>query len=100
MKALTPGHRYLLDDYRYNEEQNGHQILQFFHRDAGGNVLHNGTTNEEVLSMLIDRMQHLSERVPSRESSIVITKLEECLMWLSKRTADRVARGVEGTFKQ
>lgn len=56
----------------------------------------NGWQNEEVLLVLIDRMKFLNAAFPCRENSIVITKLEEALMWLQKRTADRVARGVEG----
>jgi hypothetical protein len=55
-----------------------------------------GTTNEEVLSALINRLGVLNAKFPSRENSIVITKLEESLMWLNKRTEDRKARGVEG----
>jgi hypothetical protein len=38
----------------------------------------------------------LNGKFPCRENSIAITKLEEALMWLNKRTADRVKRGVEG----
>ena len=48
--------------------------------------------NEEVLEMLIDRLTFLQAAFPCRENAIVITKLEESLMWLNKRTADRVAR--------
>jgi hypothetical protein len=59
-------------------------------------MVHNGTTNEEVLSMLIDRMNYLQGLCPCRENAIVITKLEESLMWLNKRTAERTARNVEG----
>lgn len=32
-----------------------------------------------------------------RENAIAITKLDEALMWLGKRTKDREKRGVEGT---
>lgn len=56
-----------------------------------------GTTNEEILKVLIDRLKGLSAILPSRENSVALTKLEEALMWLEKRTADRVARGVENT---
>jgi hypothetical protein len=42
-------------------------------------------------------LQFLQAKAPCRENAIVITKLEESLMWLNKRTADRQARGVEGT---
>jgi hypothetical protein len=34
-----------------------------------------------------------------RENAVAITKLEEALMWLRKRTMDREARGVVGTSK-
>ena len=45
-------------------------------------------TNEEVLAMLIDRMNYLQGKFPCRENALVITKLEESLMWLNKRTSD------------
>lgn len=46
--------------------------------------------------VLIDRMNYLQGKFPCRENAIVITKLEESLMWLEKRTNDRKKRGVEG----
>jgi hypothetical protein len=42
----------------------------------------------------------LNKNFPCRENSIAITRLEEALMWLDKRTANRDARGVEGFNKQ
>lgn len=36
----------------------------------------------------------------SRETSTAITKLDEALMWLSKRAEDRALRGVQGTYKK
>jgi len=38
--------------------------------------------------------------VPSRESSIAITKLEEARMWMEERTRNRVKAGVQGTYKK
>lgn len=60
----------------------------------------NGWQNEELLVILIDRMKFLHVQFPCRENALAITKLEEALMWLEKRTADRKARGVEGLNKQ
>src|SRR6185437_9890699 len=80
----------------------GDQVLEFIEKVAiqpGSTELEtvrNGTTNEEVLAVLIDRMQYLQSKFPCRENAIVITKLEECLMWLNKRTDDRKKRNVEG----
>ena len=78
------------------------QILQFIHKQPiveGSTELrtvNDGTTNEEVLEVLIDRLSYLQSKFPCRENAIVITKLEESLMWLNKRTADRIKRNVEG----
>jgi hypothetical protein len=101
MKILREGHRYELANFE-NKEAKGQEI-QFIEK---GNLSENsislvtindGTTNEEVLEVLINRLQVLSAKLPSRETSIAITKLEEALMWLNKRTADRIKRDVEGT---
>lgn len=77
------------------------QIIQFIQKseDLNGELKtdFDGTTNEEVLKVLIDRLQFLNAKLPSRESSLAITKIQEALMWLEKRTADRQVRGVEGT---
>ena len=56
----------------------------------------NGPTNEALLAILIHRTKFLNGKFPCRENSLAITKMEEALMWLEKRTAERQARGVEG----
>lgn len=96
MKVLTEGHKYELA----HMEGCTVERVQFIEKVSEGGAFvtkHNGTTNEEVLAMLIDRMNYLQRKAPCRENAIVITKLEESLMWLNKRTADRQARNVEGT---
>lgn len=58
----------------------------------------NGVMNEDVIAMVIDRLQSFQEsEYKCRENAVAITKLEEALMWLRKRTQDREDRGVEGT---
>lgn len=36
----------------------------------------------------------------TRETSMAITKLDEALLWIGKRAADRQARGVQGTYQK
>lgn len=36
----------------------------------------------------------------SLDTSMAITKLDEALMWIGKRAADRAARGVQGTYQK
>ena len=99
MKILVPGHRYELGNFE-NKDSKG-QELQFIHKEpivdsTEYKTINDGTTNEELLEVLIDRMKFLQDKFPCRENALVITKLEESLMWLEKRTADRIKRNVEG----
>lgn len=100
MKNNVPGHQYEMSNFE-NKNQQG-QILQFIHKEPKEEgstelvTISDGTTNEEVLEVLIDRMNFLQSKFPCRENAIVITKLEESLMWLNKRTQDRMKRNVEG----
>ena len=60
----------------------------------------NGVMNEDLIAMVIDRLQSFQESdYRCRENAVAITKLEEALMWLRKRTEDRERRNVEGTHK-
>jgi hypothetical protein len=97
MNVLIPGYRYEVDSF---ESEDVKQLLQFIQNqaDSDGNLetVSDGTTNEEVLEVLIDRMQFLNAIFPCRENSIVITHLETALLFLEKRTRDRRKRGVEG----
>lgn len=58
----------------------------------------NGVCNEDLIAMVICRLEHFQKSEYScRENGFTITKLEEALMWLRKRTINREYRGVEGT---
>lgn len=90
MHCVDEGHVYELNNYQNNQAQE----LTFLKR-VNGELVYDGTTNEEVLAMLIHRMKYLNTKFPCRENSIVITKLEESLMWLNHRTKLRIEQGVE-----
>jgi len=99
MKDLTgTGHKYELQSF----ENGKPQVLQFIEKAhiADGSIelrtVNDGTTNEEVLKMLIDRATKLNQKFASREGSLAITKMEEALMWFNKRTENRIVRNVEG----
>ncbi len=98
MKVLTEAHKYELDSF----EGGTPQTLQFIEKVpvAEGSTelktVNDGTTNEEVLAVLIDRCNGLNKKFPSRETALAITKMEEALMWFNRRTELRKQRGVEG----
>lgn len=58
----------------------------------------NGVSQEALLAILIDRLRSFQAGpYACRENAIALTHFEEGMMWLQKRTRDRLARGVEGT---
>jgi hypothetical protein len=59
----------------------------------------NGVNNEDLIAMVICRLEHFQQsEFRCRENAVAITKLEESLMWLRKLTIGRENRGVEGTY--
>jgi len=90
MKCVEEGHVYKLNNTQSSQAQ---EIV--FMKRTNGELVHDGTTNEEVLKMLIERITYLNTKCRCRENEIVINKLEESLMWLNKRTELRIAQGVE-----
>jgi len=58
----------------------------------------NGVCNEDLINMVICRLEGFqNSEFACRENALAITKLEEALLWLRKRTMARESRGVEGT---
>lgn len=59
----------------------------------------NGVTNEALIAIVIDRLRGFQAGpMACRENALMLTKLEEALMWCQARSRDRVRRGVEGTY--
>lgn len=61
----------------------------------------NGAFVETVIAATKQRIEYYQtakdKKFACRENAMAITKLDEALMWLNKRTQDREARAVEGT---
>jgi hypothetical protein len=75
----------------------------------------NGISGEILMAIQIDRLRGFQHKraggliehagfdfnsrgeYACRENAVALTNLEDSLMWLQKRTRDRLARGVEGT---
>ena len=105
IKILEPGHVYELKNMEQMYEGiDSYQQLNFIWKEQKTpdskemELIKNGTTNEAVLEMLIDRMEWLDGRFPSDYNKKVIDLLKQSVVALEERTADRVNRGVEGQF--
>lgn len=100
MKVVKEGYTYEVSNFDNKESS---QTIQFIQKETPPNAelgtlvtVKDGTTNEEVLEVVIHRLKTLNKKIPSRQTSLAITKLEEALMWLENRTKERKNRGVEG----
>ena len=64
----------------------------------------NGAFVETVISAVVQRIEWYQTvsggKFKCRENALAITRLEEGLLWLDKRTRDREARQVEGTHSK
>jgi hypothetical protein len=96
---LRKGHRYNLPLF---EDSSKSMDIQFIEKECINQetgelkTINDGVTNEQLLTVLIDRMNHMQSKFPCRENSIATTHLETALLWLEKRTSDRKKRNVEG----
>jgi hypothetical protein len=103
MKTVVPGYVYELASHKPNGVA---QILAFVHKAAravGDDTLEeldDGTTTEEVIMVLMDRLTFLNAKLPSAHNTRAIFNLRRALDELHARTADRAKRGVEGTAKR
>lgn len=61
----------------------------------------NGITQEALLAIVADRLRSFQAGpFSSRENAVALTHVETAMLWLHKRTLDRMQRGVEGTLQK
>lgn len=99
-KVIDEGHQYELDNI-----DGGTQTLQFIRKEPEDDgvtlkTMINGTTNEAVLGVIINRLAYLNEVLPDSFTKEAIDHCEAALHALEARTEDRQGRGVEGTNKE
>jgi hypothetical protein len=60
-------------------------------------LVYDGTTNEELLEVLIDRTQTLQVKFPCDENLAALTYMHKALAAFNERTRRRQSQNVEGT---
>lgn len=106
IEVITPKSTYAVPTYLVSNE--GMQ-------DGEGTVIHfcKGNREDETVprqegffteTLIAAAKKYLEENnvgeLASREGYMAINKLDEALMWIGKRAADRAARGVQGTYQK
>lgn len=84
--------------HRYQAEFGAERHLIAFQNGPIKEVGTNGLTHEVLLAIIEDRLRGFqSGPYACRENEKALTKIQEAMMWLQKRTYDRLRRNVEGT---
>jgi hypothetical protein len=84
MQSTKPGIAYKLFNFKSEE----HQELKFTEKVEGKYVP--GTTNEEVIEMMIDRFYQLNKKSFSSENQVIILLLKIIRQQLSKRLSRKI----------
>jgi hypothetical protein len=89
------------DNYKIKKVDNGEELCDLvFQNGPIKEVGINGIHNEDIITIVINRLEDFQmTNYSCEENNRAITKLQEALMWLRKRTDNRKMRGVEGTSK-
>lgn len=101
MEVIDQGHL-----YHVKNVESGHQAIQFIDKDPAKDgsgkyvTVRDGTTNEELLKVLLNRLTSLNDIMPSIYNENAIAHVEDALKALVRRTTDREARNVEGTINK
>lgn len=85
MKVITEGVEYEL------EGVGEPQRVKFLSKNSSG-VFQEGTTNEEVVAMLIERLYYLNSKNKSAENATIILQLKSIRSLLKKRISRKLKR--------
>lgn len=105
MKVIDDHHYQLQEARSMDSAVISHNNVMFMRKERDSvthefELIHTGTTNEEVLDMLIHRLGSMQQKLPCNENLIVMQMLLAANWTLKLRTKRRLQQGVEGTDKQ
>ncbi|MFW6007696.1 MAG: ABC transporter ATPase [archaeon] len=90
-------YNYVIKKLNNDGDVKGYQEIHFERNDDHVDI--DGIHNEDLLKVVLDRLySYQNGDLSSKQVDITITKLEEALMWMNKRTEDRIKRGVKGFY--
>lgn len=90
-------------EYRILKRDDTHDVLASINFQKGpiAEVGINGVFMEDLLNIVANQLEQFQQsEYATRENAVALTKVQEALMWLKKRTEDRSIRGVLGTYQK
>src|ERR1017187_2958573 len=106
LQETINGARYVLPTFKVTNEgiSDGEGMVLNFCKGNKNNesaLRQEGVFTESLIQVAKQYLEAVNVgELATRETSMVITKLDEALMWIAKRTEDRKLRGVQGTYQK
>jgi len=106
IKEIITGASYAIPTYKITElgveDGSGMNIIFCKGDKEDSTVLRQeGVFTETLIQVAKQYLENVNiGPMSTRETSMVITKLDEALMWINKRSEDRILRGVQSTYQK
>lgn len=106
IESLINGALYSVPTYKVTNEgiEDGKGIEIAFckgNRQNANDLRQEGLFTETLIQVAKEYLESVNVgEMATRETSMVITKLDEALMWINKRSEDRKRRGVQSSYQK
>lgn len=106
IETIAAGATYELPTYFIDKDgsQDGEPFILKFckgNKEGDAPIQQEGLFTETIIKAAKQYLEDVNVgEMASRETSMAITKLDEALMWIEKRSNDRKRRGVQNTYKK
>lgn len=102
MNIIEEGYIYELENF---DKKSFPQRINFVKKTKGEEVtkiLVDGTINEELVKVVIDRLDFLNKQHYSRENVLAMEKLKESLYWMTERyvTKKKIRTKIQQTINE
>lgn len=106
IETVVAGATYKVPTYKITDEgiEDGAGTQIVFcqgNKEDGTFLRQEGVFTETLIQVAKEYLESVNVgEMATRETAMVITKLDEALMWINKRAEDRKLRGVQGTYQK
>lgn len=106
IEGVVPSATYIIPTFKVTDNglEDGQPFeLRFCKGDKSDSskLRQEGFFTETLLQVCKEYLESVNiGELANRDTAMVITKLDEALMWINKRAEDRKLRGVQGTYKK
>jgi hypothetical protein len=106
LEQIVEGATYKIPTYKIGDNgvEDGTGMTIYFckgNKESSNIMRQEGVFTETLIKLAKTYLESVNVgEMATRETAMAITKLDEALMWIDKRTQDRILRGVQNTYQK